>query len=174
MKVERIEEMRLSPEDDAKIADLLARCFSTDYGGRSFFFQRHHVRLVVRAPEIVGHIALAYRAIRVGDDIMTIAGLAEVATDPDRRGQGIASALLRASIDEAKASAADFLLLFGNAGLYRGQGFVAASNPMRFQVFESLRSQGYEESHKEELMVLPLRGGSWPGDKPVDLLGHKF
>lgn len=174
MQIDRIEELRLTTADDAAIALLLGRCFKTDFGGRSYFVQRHHVRLVVRDPGIVGHMALTFRSVRTDDAIVPVVGLAEVATDPDRRGQGIASTLLKAAIEEARKSPAAFFLLFGDAGLYAAHGFVPVSNPLRYVVLDGLRSGDAEDGQSDELMVLPLRDAVWDPETPVDLLGHKF
>ncbi len=58
MLIERIPEWSLTADDDAAIAALLARSFDTDFGGRSFYSQHHHLRLVLRdGPQIIGHIA---------------------------------------------------------------------------------------------------------------------
>jgi len=100
MLIEKIPEWDLSSQDDAEIAALLARCFPTDFGGRSYFIQHHHLRLVVRQPQIIGHMALVLRSVQLGDRLVSIAGLAEVATDPAHRGQGIAAQLLQAAIAE--------------------------------------------------------------------------
>ena len=79
----------------AEIAARLARCFETDFGGRSFFTQPYHLRRVKRRyGKLVGHMALLLRSVLLGDRRMSIAALAEVATDPDHRSQGIAAGLL--------------------------------------------------------------------------------
>ena len=87
MQIERIEEMRLTHADDAAIGKLLDAAFNTEFDGRSFYQNRHHVRFVVRdGDEIIGHMALGLRAIRMGDRLVQAAGLADVATAPDHRG----------------------------------------------------------------------------------------
>ena len=102
MQIDRIDELRLHSADEAQITTLLTRAFGEEFGGNSFHQQRHHVRLVVRQPHIIGHMALTYRAIRADGHMLDIIGLAEVATDPDHRGRGIAGALLQAAISEAR------------------------------------------------------------------------
>ena len=42
MLIQTIPEWHLGPPDNAEIAALLARCFDSDFGGRSYFSQRHH------------------------------------------------------------------------------------------------------------------------------------
>jgi predicted N-acetyltransferase YhbS len=168
--IERIAEWDLSAKDEAAIAALLARCFTTDFGGRSFFTHHHHLRLVMRGNGIIGHMALVLRSVLLDGRQVTIAGLAEVATNPAHRGQGIAAALLQAAIDEAKASPAQYLLLFGVALLYAAQGFRKVSNPMAHVDVDGTRVM---TTGDDDLMVLPLRDAPWPTGL-VDLRGPVF
>ena len=96
MKIERIEELRLSKADDAAIAALLNASFETNFGQRSFFEQRHHLRLLIRENNtVIGHMGISIRAIQMGPTLLTIAGLGDVATDINYRGQGIATRLMQ-------------------------------------------------------------------------------
>lgn len=174
MQIDRIPEWQLTAPDDAAIAALLARAFPTDFGGRSFYWQRHHLRLVVRERGIVGHMALTLRAVQLGDRLTTVAGLAEVATDPDHRGKGIAAALLQAAIAEAKASPAEFLLLFGEAKLYAAAGFRTVSNRMAHVAGKGSRVARLVSDGDDSLMVLALRGSDWPATAALDLRGPVF
>ncbi len=175
MQIDRIEETRLSAPDETAIAVLLTRCFDTDFGGRSYYQQRHHVRLVAREGDaIVGHMALCYRDIRLGAALVPIAGLAEVATDPQRRGQGIAGRLLEAVIDEARAMGAVFVLLFGDRPLYAAHGFVAQPNVVTYLTLDGAWTGAVKTGADGGLMVLPLGNRPWDGAQPLDLLGHKF
>lgn len=174
-QVERIPEMQLSARDDAAIADLLARSFPTDFGGRSFFTQHHHLRLVIRQDgAIAGHMALVLRSVQLGDRRVTVAGLAEVATDPAHRGKGIAAALLQAAIAEAKAGPAAFLLLFGVARLYAAAGFKTVSNPMAQVILHGPQVERLVSTGDNSLMVLPLRDQPWPDTALLDLRGPVF
>ncbi len=175
MQIERIPEWALTPALDAEIADLLARCFVTDFGGRSYFQTRHHLRLIHRPRgAIIGHMALQYRAMRLGDRLITVAGLAEVATDPAHRGQGIAGGLLQAAIAEAQASPAEFFLLFGVARLYAAAGWRRVRNPMLWVDMLGARTHAIRHETADSLMVLPLRGSDWDENLPLDLLGNLF
>jgi predicted N-acetyltransferase YhbS len=174
MLIERIPEWHMTAADEAEIADLLARCFPTDFGGRSFFTHHHHLRLVVRqGGRIVGHMALVWRSVDLGSRRVTVAGLAEVATDPGQRGKGIAAALLQAAIEDARNSPAEFLLLFGVARVYAGAGFRVVANEMAQTVVKGTRV-GRVTGKSEHLMVLPLRDVPWPEDVLVDLRGPVF
>ncbi len=168
-------EWELTPEDEAQIAALLRRSFATDFGGRSYFQQRPHLRLISRDQRrIIGHMAVMLRAVRVADRLVDVAGLADVATDPDRRGQGIAQGLLTAAIAAVRGMQADFFLLFGTAGIYAGNGFVPCHNPITYVDLMGARTGQVRREPARELMVLPLRDQVWPDSAPVDLLGGLF
>lgn len=173
--IEQIPEWHLTASDDAKIADLLARSFTTDFGGRSFFCHHHHLRLIIRdADRIIGHMALVLRSVDLGARRVTIAGLAEVATDPDHRGQGIAAALLQQAIAQARVSPASYLLLFGVARLYGAAGFQTVSNPLARIVMKGTRAGRVTSGGDDDLMVLALRSDPWPATDLLDLRGPVF
>ncbi|NDU99576.1 GNAT family N-acetyltransferase [Pseudoroseicyclus tamaricis] len=172
--IERVEEMRLAAPLEAEIAALIATAWD-DYEGRSFYKQRHHLRLLAREEgRLLGHMALGLRAVRLGDDLVDIATLGEVCTHPEARGRGIASALLQEAIAEAKASPARFFLLFGVAKLYPAAGFRPITQNLRLLGMDGARSLRMVHSRADDLMVLELRGEAWDEDKPLDLMGGSF
>ena len=175
MPVERIPEWALTNVDEAAIVCLLARSFDTDFGGRSYFKQRHHLRLVRReAGKIIGHMAMTFRDVRLGDRLVDVAGLAAVACDSDHRGTGVATALLRTAMAEARASQAQFVLLFGTAGLYAGAGFQPVHNPTTYVEMLGARTGPVKSEAAETLQVLALRDAAWDGGAALDLLGCLF
>lgn len=175
MQIDRIPEWDLTPALDAEIAALLARAFTTDFGGRSFFQTRHHLRLIHRPQgAVIGHMALQWRAMRLGERLITVAGLAEVATDPAHRGRGIAAGLLQAAIDVARAGPAEYFLLFGVARLYAAAGFQTMHNPMIWTDMLGARTHAIHRESADSLMVLPLRDTAWDQGATLDLLGNLF
>lgn len=175
MRVEAVPEWRLGPRE-AEVAALLARCFATDFGGRSFFKQRHHLRLLGRdeGGALLGHVALTWRAVGLGGRLLDVAGLAEVATAPERRGEGVARALVGRAVEEARASPASHLLLFGDAGLYGALGFRAAANPVTHVRLRGGFTLGLGRHKRAGLMVLPLGSEEWDEAAPLDLMGPLF
>lgn len=175
MTPETIPEHLLTNADDAAIAALLARCFTTDFGGRSFFQTRHSWRHVIRKDGIIAHLAVQLRAVRLGDDLVTVAGIADVATDPGHRGKGHAATLLQAALDTARHSPARHILLFGTAQLYPAAGFRPIANPLTYIDLTNARTNAlYRESPEDHLQVLDLTDQAWDASKPLDLLGGLF
>ena len=174
MHIDRIPEWQLTHADDKAIADLLSRCFETDFGGRSYFAQRHHLRLITRHNgQIVGHMALLFRHVRLGDTTFEIVGLAEVATDPAHRAQGIAAALLQTAIATARTTMARHFLLFGTAKLYTAAGFQSVDNPVRYVENHNNCTGKVLQEQGQSLMVLPLNG-DWDKTATLDLIGGRF
>lgn len=177
MQIETHHELDLTPALDAEIAALLEAAFGADDGfeGRSFYKQRHHLRILAREEgQMIGHVALTYRAIRLGDSLVPIIGLAEVATAPDQEGKGVASALLRETIAYAKGTQAAFILLFADHPIYARRGFTNVSNTLRYTRIDESRSQEVVTLKTEALHVMAIGDQTWDDTADVDLLGHAF
>jgi len=101
-------------------------------------------------------------------------GLAEVATDPAHRGKGIATAMMNAAIDAAKATLADFFILFGDQPLYAAVGFVAQPNETISVSMHSVRTGVLEHRKGDGLMVMPLGDIPWDDQAVIDLVGFAF
>ena len=173
--VDRVEELRLSHEADGQIGALLALCYRTDFEGRSFYQNRHHCRFMVRSgAQLIGHLAVCYRAVRLGDEPVDIIGIGEVAVHPDFRRRGICAAMLDAAIDDASHSIAEFALLFGEASIYSGAGFVSAQNSVTTTEMRGAQTLRVETKVSPHLMVRPLTDRTWDFKAPLDLAGFSF
>ncbi len=172
--IEEVPEHRLVAKDDAEIAALLKTSFPTDFGGRSFFKQRPHLRLVWREDRILGHVALFFRAIRVGDTLVDVIGVGDVAALPEARGKGIATLLMDRSVAIGQDSQAEFLLLFGARSLYDRAGFRPVINPYLHVQMEGARTGEIERRTSQFLKVRPLREADWREGVEIDFLGHLF
>jgi predicted N-acetyltransferase YhbS len=175
LTIETIPEHLLTKDDEAAIAALLARCFRTDFGGRSFFQTRHSWRHLLRRDGIVAHLAVQLRAVRLGEELVTIAGIADVATDPGHRGRGHAATLLNAALAVARQSPARHVLLFGTAQLYPAAGFQPVTNPLTYLDLTGARTGTLHRDRAEDhLQVIDLSDSAWDESKPLDLLGGLF
>jgi len=175
MLIERIPETALIQADETAINALLTAAFAEDFDDRSYHQQRHTTRFVVReGAAIIGHMALCYRAIRLGENLVPIIGLAEVATDPIHQGKGIATALLAETLNEVRTTQAEFYLLFGVRPIYAGHGFRAVPNPVTHVEMYHARTSKITTAENTDLMVMQLRDRMWDDTAPIDLLGHMF
>jgi len=139
--VERIEELRLSQTQEEQIAQLVDETFSVDFQGRSFFQNRHHCRfLAFQHDKLVGHLAIAYRAIHMGARRTDIIGIGEVAVALNARKQGIASELVQCALEEGQLANADFAMLFGTEKLYSKAGFLTVPNEITISEMEGART----------------------------------
>ncbi len=179
MQIETIHEVNLTKADDAAIAALLSRAFGQigddDFDGRSYYKQRHHLRVLGREGDhLIGHVALTFRMVTLGDKTLPIIGLAEVATHPDHGGKGVASALLKEAIRLASGTQAEFILLFGDHPIYARRGFLPAQNELRFLGIEDGRTSTVITLATKHLKVMALDDKQWDDTASLDLLGHIF
>lgn len=177
MQIEAHHEIDLTEALDDEIAALLEAAFGKDdgYEGRSFYKQRNHLRLVARDNgQLVGHIGVVFRVIRLGDRLAPILGLADVATAPDREGQGVASALLHETEKFAKDTQAAFILLFGDHPIYEKRGFMPVKNTLRFLRIEDSRSEEIVTMPTKSLHIMAVADLPWDDKAEVDLLGYIF
>lgn len=173
--LERVEELRLGKEKESTVANLLQRSFSTDFGNRSFFQNRHHCRFLAWYNEqLIGHLAIAFRAIQMGGQRVDIVGIGEVAVCRDFRRRGVGSALVAAALDEGRASEADFAALFGEKSIYARAGFVNACNRITLSEMEGARTGSIVRENNPHFMIKPLGDLAWDFDAPVDLAGFAF
>ena len=175
MTLQRHEELRLPAAVEADIAGLLAECFPTDFGGRSYFQNRHHARFCVYEGErLAGHLAVLYRTMRLGEKCFDAVGIAEVAVHADFRRRGIAATLVEAALEETRLAHADAALLFGTASIYARAGFQTVTNPTTLIEMHAARTRTIEMIHAPHLMVCPQGDFAWEEAAPLDLGGFKF
>lgn len=177
MRTDILAEQDLRPDTDAAIGALLEGAFGcgAGYEGRSFHKMRHHLRVLGwQDGQLIGHVALQLRAIRMGDAPLTIAGVGEVATHRDHRGRGVASALMRQAIHEATNSLAQLAVLFGYPGLYAPLGFRSQPNRLRYLSWDRAGPGKVVTDTIDSLMVLPLGSREWDGAAEIDLGGPLF
>ncbi|GLS85229.1 hypothetical protein GCM10010873_02020 [Cypionkella aquatica] len=173
--IEIIPEWALTPDDEAQIAQLITLCFGDDFDNRSYHRHRPHLRVILRDQgQIIGHIALLLRPVRLGTRLTETTGLAEVCSHPDHRGTGIAGRLLQTAIRHARTAQTEYIILFGTAPLYAGHGFTRQTNILTFVDLAQNRTTAIISEPAETLMVLPLRGQIWPDNAPLDMLGPLF
>jgi putative acetyltransferase len=102
---------------------------------------------------LVGHVLFSPVTVARNEQASRGVGLAPVAVLPDRQGQGVGGALIRAGIEACRSAGYDFAVVLGHTTYYPRFGFVRALN------------HGLENEYgvDEEFMVLELRSGGLEG-----------
>ena len=127
---------RAAPDDEPAIERLLDRCFGPDRLAKRSYRYRDGVEpvadllLVARdAPGAIGGVIGTVRCwpIAIGPHFARALLLGPLAVDPEQRGRGVASALMRRALDFAADAGHDLVLLVGDAAFYRRFGFVPAA-----------------------------------------------
>jgi GNAT superfamily N-acetyltransferase len=88
-------EYAISAEVCSQLQILLGQCFPDTFGGRTYFKQLPHFRLVAMDKGlVVAQIGIDGRVVTVGGTIVSIFGLIDLAVHPTRRGKRIGTQLL--------------------------------------------------------------------------------
>jgi predicted N-acetyltransferase YhbS len=121
--------------------ELLTECFGSAH------WPVGDVVLQVRSGEdVLSHLDVYWRSVRVGDLEVPVAAIGQVATDPAYRGLQLASALVRTAHRVATERGLEWAALFGVSSLYRRIGYVTPADPP-----------------KPDFLVCPLvESVSWP------------
>jgi len=157
------------------LGPLLDEAFPGLFNGRTYVKQQPHFRIIMDdAGSVVGHVALDYRVIRIGAEIVRICFVIDLCVQKDRRGQGIGSNLLAEAELQARQAEVDFMVLmadlhafYGHRGFHRIQGVST-----KWLAIENCASHSLiEEDLSDQLMAKPLTKRGWP-EASIDMLGY--
>ena len=141
------------PGEEEDIASLLRRCFDTfnkygltgekwlEYAELNSGFKLDGAYVIEVDGRIVSHVQVVEKELRTGLGVAATAGIANVSTDPDYRGRGYATTLMRRVVDDYRGKGYPLSALF--------TGF--ASGPQRIY-----RRIGYTDVVLEERLVAPI------------------
>ena len=163
------------PSRDAAIATLLDACFDGVHGGRTWFKQIPHERLLAwSGNDLMGHVAMEYRVVRVGEVIVPILGIVDLCVAPAARRQGIGAALLQGAEERARGQSFA-LAMVDDPRLYQRADYRLLHAPkVTFLAIDELRCHSVIRRDLSKIfMVKQLTFDAWP-DGPIDLLGHLF
>ncbi len=163
------------PSRDAAIASLLDACFDSAHGGRTWFKQIPHERLLAwSGSDLMGHVGMEYRVVRVGEAILPILGIVDLCVARAARGQGIGAALLQGAEERARGQSFA-LAMADDPRLYQRTGYslIQAANVTFLAIDESRCHSVIRRNLSDVFMVKRLACDAWP-DGPIDLLGHLF
>ena len=163
------------PSRDAAITDLLGSCFDGVHGGRTWFKQFPHERLLAwSGSDLMGHVGMEFRVVRVGEAIVSVLGIVDLCGAPFARRHGIGTASLQGAEERARGQSFA-LAMADDERLYQRSGYSLLNAPnVTFLAIDELRCHGVIRRDLSEIfMVKALTCDAWP-DGPTDLLGHLF
>ncbi|RLE67492.1 MAG: hypothetical protein DRJ43_07330, partial [Thermoprotei archaeon] len=128
------------PGEEEDIASLLRRCFDTfnkygltgekwlEYAELNSGFKLDGAYVIEVDGRIVSHVQVVEKELRTGLGVAATAGIANVSTDPDYRGRGYATTLMRRVVDDYRGKGYPLSALFtgfasGPQRIYRRIGY---------------------------------------------------
>ena len=158
-----------------QLRPLLDEAFPGFFNGRTYVKQQPHFRIIMHAgSDVVGHVALDYRVIRIGADVVRICFVIDLCVQKDRRGQGMGSKLLEEAEVQARQAGVCFMVLMADLHDFYGRhGFLRIRGvSTKWFAIEDRASQSLiEEDLSDQLMAKPLTEIGWP-EGPIDMLGY--
>ena len=175
MMIRTFAEPMLPPALQDQLRPLLGDAFPGFFNGRIYVKQQPHFRIImVNEGEVVGQVALDYRVIRIGAEVVRICFVIDLCVRKDRRRQGIGSKLLAEAETQARQAGVSFIVLMADLhDFYGRQGFLRIQGGLtRWLAIEDRASHSLkEEDLADQLMAKPLTEIGWPKG-PIDLLGY--
>ena len=176
MKIQRIEEFKINRKQHLEISQLLKLCFSSYPANQSFYKQFPSFRfLVFEEKELIAHLAIIHRLIKIGEESASIFGVSDLCVHPDFQHKKIASVLLEELETLGKKHKIDFITLIAQEQkIYKKNGFQSVNNNCRWLIINEVQSLGLAQRNLDNaLMIKPLTKKSW-GDGIVDFQGCLF
>ncbi len=175
-------ERDLAPQAAQEILDLQHKAFpnTAEFARQRWWHSRSSPDEVWVLLTIDGRLAASTRVVRrqvaAGGQTLDVGGIGNVCSDPDRRGQGLARAVMLKA-QEWIAQNADFGVLFCGQALaeyYRKLGWQDIDNPIEYIDTDNKRKRAGSAGHGH-VMICPGRKAvaSWPAGV-LDLNGHDW
>jgi len=185
MQVEILDRRNLSQADARAIAELLVRVFPRrtleerldmllgqwrDYDGPEEMFPRSAI--VRDGPRVIAHAAVWPRTIGTSEGDITVLALAQVCSDPDRRGERLGQAVVRAVfdlVDHGPFAHSLFQTSHRVRPFYEKLGACLVTN----RIVNSLSETPYANPFWDEVVMRYPAAKRWPeGD--IDLCGPGY
>lgn len=175
--IERVLEIVLRSSVEKQIADLLDQCFPNTFGGRSYYKQVPHSRLLLRRKRrLIGHAGLDHRVIRVGETVTRVTGIVDLCVHPDHCRVGRGSMLLAFAEDLARRGQTEHFILFADrADLYLRNGYSIVEPAMvKWLAIDERASHSMQRrDFSGTFMAKALSDKPFPLGE-IDLLGYLF
>ncbi len=174
--VKCVEEYRVDPALEGRIASLLSQSFPGYPAERTYFMQLPDFRLLATWDEtLAGHLAAEHRVIAVGGTPHRIFGVADLCVEESFRRRKIGTMLLEFLERMARESRVDFIILIASERpFYLRNGFRSVGNLCRWLAIEDFQTQMIiQHGLAGDLLIKPISGKVW-GKGLVDFMGAIF
>jgi GNAT superfamily N-acetyltransferase len=174
---EWVYEINLESRQEQGIVTLLDECFPNMFEGRTYYKQLPYGRFLLNyGDEIVGHLALDHRVMRVKASVVKTIGLIDLCVSPPARRRGHGSELLKKADQLARQAKADFLVCFADrTDLYLASGYqiIKPVNITWLAIDERTSHGMLTRDCTGTLLVKSVSGSAFPQGE-IDLLGYLF
>ena len=165
------QDIRLLPatETDPALDKELGAWFEAEFGPRADrWAPADYYVLINRDGQLAGRLGLLDSKVSVANQIIRVGGIGGVATKPEFRHRGVASAMLFRAAEFMKSDLGiEFGLLLCRhevSPVYAKMGWVIVPGPTTFT------RAGVSTTYPSDTMILPLAGKTWPAGL-IDMLG---
>src|SRR5205814_2302767 len=140
------------PEELPELGELTNRIFRGQRAGDMaaeyplLFNERNcsQLRVARAGGRLVGHVGISIRDTLILGAAIRVASIGAVGTDPECRGQGIASDLMADAAAHARENGASLMLISGGRGLYHRLGYVEVGRFVIYRAPAGRLPQGFE------------------------------
>jgi aminoglycoside 2'-N-acetyltransferase I len=155
-------------ETDPALANELRRWFEEEFGRADRWAEPDHYVILSVGGKLAGRLGVLDSKVSVGNQIIRVGGIGGVATKPDFRHRGVASAMLARAAEFMKDDLGvefGFLLCRHEVSpVYAKSGWIIVRGPTTFT------RAGVTATYPNDTIILPLAGKRWPSG-PIDMLG---
>jgi len=145
--------------------------FEVEFGRADRWADPDYYVLLSVNGELAGRFGILDRKVSVGSEIVRVGGVGGVATKPQFRHRGIASAMLARAAEFMKNDlGVEFGLLLCRhevSPVYAKMGWITVAGPTTFT------RAGVTATYPNDKMILPLAEKTWPAG-PIDMLGSPW
>ena len=158
-----------STEIDRTLEKQLGGWFDAEFGPRADRWRSaDYYVLVNRDGQLAGRLGVLDSKVSVANQIIRVGGIGGVATKPEFRHRGVASAMLARAAEFMKSDLkVEFGLLLCRhevSPVYAKMGWLIVPGPTTFT------RVGVAATYQNDTMILPLGETAWPVG-PIDMLG---
>lgn len=179
MDLRIVDEREMDPALDRAIKDSMCECWPEfrDVFSRTRAWHGSHPAYSVAIEDegrVTAHVSVHVRAVRVGDEQVTVAGIMNVIVVPDRRGRGLSAQVMGPAMDEALRRGLDFGLLFCAPEIekvYASCGWQTVPTVEVTRIDENGNECGLPGANIA--MVHPLKRADFPVG-PIHLMGNDW